>query len=153
MHQISCSYMKFTFNCFRKLWDAITGKELASFVSSHIVKACDFSIDGTVAFSGGLEKTIRLFDLHKPDAEPLVCILSVLLSLCFIFGVPYLCSVQLANGHTAPVTKLVASADPNLFFSAGEEKDDARLTGLRVWDRRTLQLVKIINTEAPVCLY
>jgi serine-threonine kinase receptor-associated protein len=54
----------------RKIWDTFTGKMQHSFPHNHIVRSVAFSRDGTHLLTGGQEKKVRLFDLTRPDAEP-----------------------------------------------------------------------------------
>ncbi|XP_064627901.1 serine-threonine kinase receptor-associated protein-like [Lineus longissimus] len=54
-----------------KIWDAVSGEEVHSFTHKHIVKSVDFSSDGTQLLTGSNEKVLRIFDLGKPDAEPI----------------------------------------------------------------------------------
>lgn len=64
----SCQYAssvpcfpRFPFLCSAKVWDAITGSDLHTFVHSHIVKTVEFAPDSRRFVSGGHE--VRLF-LH-----------------------------------------------------------------------------------------
>ena len=55
-----------------RLWNAISGEELAQFAHKHIVRTCAFSSDSRRLMTGGQEKLVRLYDLMAPDTEPLV---------------------------------------------------------------------------------
>ena len=46
-----------------RVWDAVTGDELASLPHSHIVRAVAFAPDGGSLVTGGYEKLIRVFDV------------------------------------------------------------------------------------------
>ena len=48
-----------------KVWDAITGKDLHTFVHSHIVKTCKFSSNSRFLATGGHEGILRIFDLRS----------------------------------------------------------------------------------------
>jgi serine-threonine kinase receptor-associated protein len=105
-----------------KLWDAIGGTELHSFPHKHIVRACEFSLDSLSVYTGGTEKKLRIYDLEKPEAEPLVC-----------------------SGHTGTISHIALSKDPNLILSgAAEEKYIA------VWDRRTQAIENKLETPAQL---
>jgi hypothetical protein len=59
-----------------RLWDAISGDELAHFPHSHIVRTAAFSPSGDALVTGGYEKVVRVWDLGGPgpgssaSAEP-----------------------------------------------------------------------------------
>eukprot|EP00111_Clytia_hemisphaerica_P019906 TCONS_00058707-protein len=50
-----------------KLWDAVAGKESASFTHKHIAKTVDFSQDGNLLLTGSNEKKMRIFDIQNTD--------------------------------------------------------------------------------------
>lgn len=56
-----------------KVWDTYSGEALHTFQHSHIVRSVALSPQVTPQYllTGGHEKKIRLFDLGRPDAEPL----------------------------------------------------------------------------------
>jgi len=54
-----------------KIWDAVAGTEVHAFQHNHIVKSVNFSPSGNCLVTGSNEKLIRIFDLERPDAEPL----------------------------------------------------------------------------------
>jgi serine-threonine kinase receptor-associated protein len=58
----------------RKIWDTYSGEVLHTFSHSHIVRTVALSPQANPQYllTGGHEKKIRLFDLGRPDAEPLV---------------------------------------------------------------------------------
>jgi serine-threonine kinase receptor-associated protein len=105
-----------------KIWDALSGKELSSFQHARIVKSVHFSPDGKKIITGGQDKTLRIFDLEKPEAE-----------------------AQQMEGHTQSVKQIVWSTqDPNCVISGGGD------SALRVWDIRTLKEVKNVPVKAPI---
>ncbi|KIJ44358.1 hypothetical protein M422DRAFT_30496 [Sphaerobolus stellatus SS14] len=53
-----------------KIWDTFSGTALQSFPHNHIVRTVAFSPDASRLMTGGQEKKVRIFDLHRPDAEP-----------------------------------------------------------------------------------
>ncbi|KJD99817.1 serine-threonine kinase receptor-associated protein [Cryptococcus gattii NT-10] len=57
-----------------KIWDTYTGEALHTFSHNHIVRTVALNPQQTPQYllTGGHEKKIRLFDLGRPDAEPLV---------------------------------------------------------------------------------
>ncbi|BEI83088.1 hypothetical protein CcaverHIS002_0309560 [Cutaneotrichosporon cavernicola] len=57
-----------------KIWDTNTGEALHSFSHNHIVRtvALNPQIQPQYLLTGGNEKKIRLFDLNRTDAQPLI---------------------------------------------------------------------------------
>jgi len=104
-----------------KIWDAITGEETQNFNHGRIVKSVHFSKDDQKILTGGQDKILRIFDLNKPDAEPLKL-----------------------EGHSQGIKVALWCKDNNTIISAAQE------TGLRVWDARTLSLIKTQPTKAPI---
>ncbi|KAK7503034.1 hypothetical protein BaRGS_00005660 [Batillaria attramentaria] len=88
-----------------KIWDAEKGEELQTFAHKHIVKSVDFNRSGTHLLTGSNEKLLRIFDLNKPDAEPLQF-----------------------SGHTSNIRATVFSFDGKRIFSASDDKT------VRMWD-------------------
>jgi len=104
-----------------KLWDALSGTEIHNFNHGRIVKSVNFSPDDKHILTGGQDKILRLFDLSQADSEP-----------------------QKLEGHTQSIKVALWCKDGNTIISAGQEQ------GIRVWDRRTLTQVKLLNTKSPV---
>ncbi len=52
-----------------KVWDTFTGDCLHTFPHNHIVRTVAIDAEGKNVLTGGHEKKLRLFDLHRPDAE------------------------------------------------------------------------------------
>jgi len=95
-----------------KLWDAISGKELASFSHDHIVRSVDFSRDGASLLTGSRDKKLRVFDLSSPDKEP-----------------------EVISGHQGAVSHAQYCASDKQIVSCAEDKT------LKVWDMRSKQEV------------
>jgi len=55
-----------------KVWDTYTGAVLHSFPHNHIVRTVAISPNASHLLTAGHEKKIRLFDLTRPDANPVV---------------------------------------------------------------------------------
>lgn len=57
-----------------KIWDTYSGQVLHTFPHSHIVRSVALSPQARPQYllTGGQEKKIRLFDLNRTDAEPMV---------------------------------------------------------------------------------
>lgn len=53
-----------------KVWDTYAGTVLHSFPHNHIVRAVAISPNASHLLTAGHEKKIRLFDLTRPDADP-----------------------------------------------------------------------------------
>jgi serine-threonine kinase receptor-associated protein len=57
-----------------RVWDAVTGDELATLTHAHIVRSVAFAGDGASLVTGGYEKLVRVFDLGAPGAPPAVAL-------------------------------------------------------------------------------
>jgi serine-threonine kinase receptor-associated protein len=57
-----------------RVWNAVTGDEVHCFAHKHIVRTVAFERGntGTRLVTGGAEKLVRLYDLCRPEAEPVV---------------------------------------------------------------------------------
>lgn len=55
-----------------KVWDTFTGDCLHTFPHNHIVRTVAINGVGEKVVTAGHEKKLRLFDLHRPDAEALL---------------------------------------------------------------------------------
>jgi len=104
-----------------KIWDALTGEEVQNFNHGRIVKSVHFSNDDKRILTGGQDKILRIFDLGKPDAEPLKL-----------------------EGHTQSVKVALWCKDNNTIISIAQEP------GIRVWDARTLTQIKLQPTKNPL---
>ncbi|KAI9005510.1 WD40-repeat-containing domain protein [Phycomyces nitens] len=104
-----------------KVWDTFSGEILHSFSHEHIVRAVDFSKDGTKIVTGGKEQRLRIFDLYRPDAPPLE-----------------------AEGHTGLIKAVVWDEKTHSVMSAGEDST------IRIWDLRTMRETAKIECENPV---
>lgn len=51
-----------------KLWDAIAGTELHTFVQKHVVKSVEFNTSNTKLWTGGHDKIVREYDLTNYDS-------------------------------------------------------------------------------------
>ncbi|KAE9463367.1 hypothetical protein C3L33_04737, partial [Rhododendron williamsianum] len=108
-------------NC-SKIWDAITGEELHSFEHKHIVRACAFSEDTHFLLTGGVEKILRIYDLNRPDASPR--------------------EVDKTPGSVRTVAWL--HSDQTILSSCTD------MGGVRLWDVRTGDVVRSLETKSPV---
>jgi len=104
-----------------KLWNAVSGDEIHSWLHKHIVKASVFSKDSSFVYTGGQETKLRIFDVNKPDTEP-----------------------QIFEGHSASISSIITVPDANLIVSSAKEAN------VRIWDKRTKSAVKSLQTASPV---
>ncbi|XP_031096064.1 serine-threonine kinase receptor-associated protein-like [Ipomoea triloba] len=105
-----------------KIWDALTGDELHSFEHKHIVRACVFSEDTNFLLTGGVEKILRIYDLNRPDAPPR--------------------EVAKSPGSVRAVSWL--HSDQTILSSCTD------MGGVRLWDVRTGDIVRTLETKSPV---
>ncbi|KAL6974308.1 hypothetical protein U1Q18_028489 [Sarracenia purpurea var. burkii] len=105
-----------------KIWDAITGNELHSFEHKHIVRACAFSEDTCFLLTGGVEKLLRVYDLNRPEAPPR--------------------EVDKSPGSVRTVAWL--HSDQTILSSCTD------MGGVRLWDVRTGNVVRSLETKSPV---
>ncbi|KAA8535039.1 hypothetical protein F0562_030042 [Nyssa sinensis] len=105
-----------------KIWDALTGDELHSFEHKHIVRACAFSEDTHLLLTGGVEKILRIYDLNRPDAPPR--------------------EVDKSPGSVRTVAWL--HSDQTILSSCTDTG------GVRLWDVRTGNIVRTLETKSPV---
>lgn len=56
-----------------KVWDALTGEQVYEFGHKHIVRCVSFSPDSSKLCTGGFEKQLKIYDLTKPEVDP-VCL-------------------------------------------------------------------------------
>lgn len=106
-----------------KVWDAITGDELHAFPHPSVVKAARISKDAKRMMTGGFDKILRLFDLERPDVDP----------------------VQL-TGCTSRITKAEFLGEDEMTVVTGE--DDGK--EVKVWDLRSGSVVKTMATIEPI---
>jgi serine-threonine kinase receptor-associated protein len=104
-----------------KVWDAITGEELQNFNHGRIVKSVNFAKDDQRILTGGQDKILRIFDLNKPETEPLKM-----------------------EGHNQSIKSALWCKDNSTIISVASE------SGIKVWDTRTLTCVKTQPTKAAV---
>jgi len=104
-----------------KIWDAINGEEKQTFTHSRIVKSVQFSNDNSFILTGGLDKVLRIFDLSKPDSEPLKF-----------------------EGHSNTIKAALWCAGDQTLVSGGSDNE------LRIWDRRTLGQIKSIPFKSAI---
>jgi len=104
-----------------KIWDALTGEELQTFTHKKIVKSVRFSYDDTRILSGGQDGILRIYDLEKPNTDPLTL-----------------------EGHTQFVKTCSWLGNDNLIVSGGQDNQ------LRIWDTRSLKTIKTFPTNANI---
>ncbi|KAA3468329.1 Serine-threonine kinase receptor-associated [Gossypium australe] len=123
----------------RKVWDALTGDVLHSFEHKHIVRACAFSEepcgiwdilklvrdnkkDTHLLLTGGVEKVLRVYDLNRPDALPR----------------------EVDKSPSSVRTVSWMHSDQTILSSCTD------MGGVRLWDVRSGEIVKTLETESSV---
>ncbi|KAF8633712.1 hypothetical protein AX17_004370 [Amanita inopinata Kibby_2008] len=108
-----------------KIWDTYTGNPLHSFPHDHIVRTVSISPSTSHLLTGGQEKKVRIFDLHRPDAEP-----------------DFLCD---SGTHTHEgVIKSVVCVGESTGITAGEDGK------IKWWDLRTRKITASLSFPKPV---
>jgi len=105
-----------------RLWDACSGNQLHEWQHNHIVRSTAFASDSSKLATGGMEKFVRLFDVVKPEAAP---------ETLPVQGSGIRCLTWVQN-------------DSILLCSLADHK------GIQAFDMRSKQLVRTLDTEAPV---
>ncbi|CAO2822747.1 unnamed protein product [Amaranthus hypochondriacus] len=105
-----------------KVWDAITGDVKYSFDHKHIVRSCAYSENTHFLLTGGMEKILRIYDLNRPDAPPR--------------------EVDKAPGSVRTAAWL--HSDQTILSSCTD------IGGVRLWDVRTGEIVRTLETKSPV---
>jgi len=104
-----------------KVWDSITGEDKQTFTHSRIVKSVQFSHDDKSILTGGQEKTLKIFDLNKPESEP-----------------------QKFEGHTQTVKTALYCVGDQTIVSGGQDNE------LRIWDVRSGAQSKSIPFKSAI---
>ncbi|KAI0303405.1 WD40 repeat-like protein [Multifurca ochricompacta] len=108
-----------------RFWDTENGEMLHSFSHNHIVRSVAISPELQFLLTGGQEKKVRIFDLGKPNAEPVVLHEGDELS---------------HNG----MIKSVVWFDENTGVSAGEDKI------IKWWDVRSCKVTRMEKFDEPI---
>lgn len=102
-----------------KVWDSVSGEERHAFAHKHIVKSVAFSADSKYLLTGSNEKILRIFDLAKPEEEPITF-----------------------AGHTSNIRRCIWAADDKQIISASDDKT------VRIWDVASKAEVKKLELPA-----
>ncbi len=108
-----------------KLWDAITGDELATIKHDHIVKTCAFSANSEHFYTGCADKKLRLWDITRPDE----------------------CAGEFKTTHVDTICFTTGLGDNQTVVSTCNGTTDKSVV---IWDTRTLQPADIITMKDPV---
>lgn len=120
-----------------KVWNAVTGELIHSFMHKHIVKSVAFDRDCEHLVTGSNEKLIQVFNLEDPTAGG-----------CFIiplrpsplpknnFLLTLFLEPEKFAGHTAGIKKAIFCRNDKCILSCADDKS------LRLWDRISGQVNK-----------
>lgn len=106
-----------------RVWDALTGNQMHEFQHKHIVRTVTFSADSKKMITGGMEKTIRIYDLAKPEVEPVV----------------------LPKQESSIRCAVWSKSNENLLYSSCSDA-----CSISVWDLRTKEIVQEWKTSSIV---
>jgi len=95
-----------------KIWNAISGAEEHSFQHNHIVKSVAFNSTGDLLVTGSNEKLIRIYNLERPEADPIKL-----------------------SGHESNLRHVKFYTD-KFIISCSDDKT------VRIWDMRSCQEIK-----------
>eukprot|EP00061_Rhincodon_typus_P016229 g44331.t1 len=90
-----------------KVWDAVTGDEMITLAHKHIVKTVDFTQDSNNLLTGGQDKVLRIYDLNKPESEPLEI-----------------------SGHSSGIKKALWCNGDRQIISAADDKTVSKVMGV-----------------------
>jgi serine-threonine kinase receptor-associated protein len=102
-----------------KLWDAVNGDCIHTFHHKKVVRTVEFNPDASVLATGGYESLMRLYDLHRPDADPTI--------------------LQANERFTSRIRKLVWSPDGRVLWMGSEDGI------LRKWDLSSNKVVQELS--------
>lgn len=106
-----------------KVWDAITGDEIYTFMHPSVVKAARISKDAKRMITGGYDKVLRVFSLEQPETEPT-------------------CLVGCASRITR--AEFLGEADTTVLTVEDGGKE------VKVWDLRVGSVVTKMETADPI---
>lgn len=90
---------------FSKVWDTYSGTVLHSFPHNHIVRTVALSPSASHLLTAGHEKKVRLFDLSRPEADPV-----------------FLQRSNGADAHDGVIKSVIWDAERAMGVSAGDDK-------------------------------
>lgn len=144
-----------------KVWNAITGEEVQSFAHNCVVKTSEFS-GSTKVVTGGMDKTLRVYDLEKPQNDPtcgqvgdnlkrILCPSSIdpsgNLSLCLTSSG----NVLVWDLRSMEKVQQLAGSCSNLGLTADKKKLVTVGAGqIMVWDAATFQQEKVFSVPNSV---
>ncbi|CAA6661752.1 unnamed protein product [Spirodela intermedia] len=135
-----------------KLWDVQTGTQLYSFNFDSPVRAVDFSVgdkfavittDPFMEHSSSIQVKTIAEDISEQTSESVLTIRGPQGRINRATG-KVLKESDKEIGHAKPITSLSKSADGSHFITGSSDKS------ARLWDIRTLTLLKTYVTERPV---
>lgn len=106
-----------------KVWDAITGDEIYTFLHPSVVKAARISRDAKRMITGGYDKILRVFDLEQPNSNP-TCM----------------------GGCTSRITRAEFLGEDDMTVLTAEDGGKE----IKVWDLRTGSVVNTMETADPI---
>ena len=106
-----------------KVWDALTGDQVYEFSHKHIVRCVSFSPNSSKLVTGGFEKILRIYDLTKPENDPVV----------------------LPQQKSAFKCAKWSTSNDNLIYTTLADE-----SGLLLWDLRTNDVVQRWETSSIV---
>ncbi|KAN0089009.1 WD40 repeat-like protein [Hyaloscypha variabilis] len=136
-----------------KVWDTHSGEDIYTLQHNHIVRAVAFPPhSGNLLATGGMEKKLRIFDLHRVDTTSPPTNGNGLMNGSANGGANKTITADMgfevgAGVHGGTIKAIVWTQDPNILVTAADDKV------IRWWDLQTQSVVqeKVVQGDIGSC--